>query len=251
MSDRNRPGAGASAAARAAQLHAAGRRQRLIVRAVLAVAAAALGWWLLGWQAALVLAAAAAVADTVRVARRWDDAAAWRKGAAGERRTGRLLRPLERDGYKILHDRALPGSRANADHLLIGPAGVLVIDTKNWGKHTRITGGMAGGIGARRRGRVWINGRPASQRLGGILHERRVVERSLGQRLGRSVDVVPLVVIHGARRMRWGALTVEGVTLLWARSARRWIRRLPAHYDAAAVAAFAEACETLFPPYAD
>ena len=44
------------------------------------------------------------------------DAVAWRRGAAGERRTARLLNPLERHGWVILHDLALPGSRANIDH---------------------------------------------------------------------------------------------------------------------------------------
>jgi hypothetical protein len=43
------------------------------------------------------------------------DAVAWRRGAAGERRTARLLSPLERQGWAVLHDLALPGSRANLD----------------------------------------------------------------------------------------------------------------------------------------
>jgi hypothetical protein len=36
------------------------------------------------------------------------DAVAWRRGAAGERRTARLLAPLERQGWVVLHDLALP-----------------------------------------------------------------------------------------------------------------------------------------------
>jgi hypothetical protein len=43
------------------------------------------------------------------------DAVAWRRGAAGERRTARLLGPLERHGWVVLHDLAVPGSRANID----------------------------------------------------------------------------------------------------------------------------------------
>jgi hypothetical protein len=43
------------------------------------------------------------------------EARAWRRGAAGERKTARLLRRLERDGYTSLHDLAVPGSRANVD----------------------------------------------------------------------------------------------------------------------------------------
>jgi hypothetical protein len=40
-------------------------------------------------------------------------AVAWRRGAAGERRTARLLSQLEQYGWAVLHDLAVPGSRAN------------------------------------------------------------------------------------------------------------------------------------------
>jgi hypothetical protein len=60
------------------------------------------------------------------------DAIVWRRGAAGERRTARLLEPLERHGWVVLHDLSVPGSRANLDHLVIGPGGVFVIDSKQY-----------------------------------------------------------------------------------------------------------------------
>jgi hypothetical protein len=74
------------------------------------------------------------------VAARWGlrfrpslDAIAWRRGGgAGERRTARLLDPLERQGWAILHDLTVSGSRANLDHLVIGPGGVFVIDSKQY-----------------------------------------------------------------------------------------------------------------------
>ena len=43
------------------------------------------------------------------------NASAWRRGAAGERRTARLLDPLARHGWAVLHDLAVPGSQANLD----------------------------------------------------------------------------------------------------------------------------------------
>jgi hypothetical protein len=49
------------------------------------------------------------------------DARIWRRGAAGERRTAWLLGSLERHGWAVLHDLAVPGSQANLDHLVIGP----------------------------------------------------------------------------------------------------------------------------------
>jgi hypothetical protein len=61
-----------------------------------------------------------------------EQARSWRRGVAGEQQTARLLDRLGRDGYVVLHDLAMPGSPANVDHLVIGPSGVFVIDSKQW-----------------------------------------------------------------------------------------------------------------------
>jgi Nuclease-related domain len=66
------------------------------------------------------------------------DAIAWRRGAAGERRTAALLKPLERHGWAVLHDLAVPGSQANIDHLVIGPGGVFAIDSKQYRGRLRL-----------------------------------------------------------------------------------------------------------------
>jgi hypothetical protein len=66
------------------------------------------------------------------------DAVACRRGAAGEQRTARLLSPLERQGWVVLHDLAVPGSRANLDHLVIGPGGVFVVDSKHYRGRLRL-----------------------------------------------------------------------------------------------------------------
>src|SRR4051794_31534743 len=57
---------------------------------------------------------------------------AWKKGAEGERLVARRLeKHLADSGVLLLHDRRVPGSRANIDHLAIGPGGITVIDAKN------------------------------------------------------------------------------------------------------------------------
>jgi hypothetical protein len=71
------------------------------------------------------------------------DAVAWRRGAAGERRTARLLDLLERHGWAVLHDLAVPGSAANIDHLAIGPGGVFVIDSKQYRGRLQLDGSGA------------------------------------------------------------------------------------------------------------
>ena len=55
-------------------------------------------------------------------------AEAWAVGAAGERAVGRRLRTCRR--CVVLSDRAWPGRRANLDHVVVAPSGVLVVDTK-------------------------------------------------------------------------------------------------------------------------
>jgi hypothetical protein len=97
-----------------------------------------LGSLLAPWLGLVVAALAAAAAGCGLRFRPSPDAVAWRRGAAGERRTARLLVPLERQGWVVLHDLAVPGSPANIDHLVIGPGGVFVIDSKQYRGHLQL-----------------------------------------------------------------------------------------------------------------
>lgn len=64
----------------------------------------------------------------------------WERGAHGEGALAEIMAPLAADGYYHMNDRAFPGSRANLDHLLIGPAGIFVIDAKSWTGEIKIAG---------------------------------------------------------------------------------------------------------------
>jgi hypothetical protein len=57
----------------------------------------------------------------------------WRTGARGERRTAGALAPLRRLGFVLIHD--IPDGRAegpggNVDHVVIGPGGIFLLDSK-------------------------------------------------------------------------------------------------------------------------
>ena len=54
---------------------------------------------------------------------------AWAIGAVGEEKLGKALEGF--DGFRVLHDRRVPGSRANVDHIVIAPAGIFVVDAKH------------------------------------------------------------------------------------------------------------------------
>ena len=63
----------------------------------------------------------------------------WKQGAIGERKVGETLDAVCKEfGYRALHDRAIPGSKANIDHILVSDRGVIIIDAKNYTGMVRI-----------------------------------------------------------------------------------------------------------------
>jgi hypothetical protein len=87
---------------------------------ILALVAAGVAAWLAAARVAPNLAAPTGL--TVAAGLGWllrfrtsPDTVAWRRGVVGERRTARLLGPLERHGWAVLHDLAIPNSQANID----------------------------------------------------------------------------------------------------------------------------------------
>ncbi|MEO5781004.1 MAG: NERD domain-containing protein [Arthrobacter oryzae] len=71
------------------------------------------------------------------------DERAWTAGATGERLVAEKLNDLTAQGWRVLHDVRWPGRpKANLDHILIGPGGVIVIDAKNWTGNVEVRGGV-------------------------------------------------------------------------------------------------------------
>jgi hypothetical protein len=141
------------------------------------------------------------------------DTRAWRRGATGERRTARLLAPLERHGWAVLHDLAIPGSAANIDHLVIGPGGVLVIDSKQYRGRLRLD----------RYGMVWHGRHLLISALRKVLWEADQADGVLGI---ADVQVAALVAVHGAS-VPWGRLQADGVTIVPARRVPDLLQALP------------------------
>lgn len=57
----------------------------------------------------------------------------YERGAIGEQETAAALSALPADRWTAFHDVHWPGRRyANIDHVVVGPGGVFVIDSKNW-----------------------------------------------------------------------------------------------------------------------
>ena len=78
-------------------------------------------------------------------------AAKFARGRVGELTTAHALDSLRADGYLRLDDVRWPGrAKANIDHVLVGPAGVFVIDAKNWNGRLDARGGVLRQNGYRR-----------------------------------------------------------------------------------------------------
>ena len=110
------------------------------------------------------------------------DATAWRRGAAGERRTARLLGPLEGQGWVVFHDLAVPGSRAKLDDLVIGPGGVVVIDSKFYRGRLQLDGS----------GRLWHGRYPLAPTLRAVSFE---ADKAAQVLTDRDVVVVPVMAV--------------------------------------------------------
>jgi Nuclease-related domain len=196
------------------------------------------------WLAAQLVARLAAVATVVAAAgvawalrfRTSPDTRAWQRGAAGERRTARLLAPLERHGWAVLHDLAIPGTQANIDHLVIGPGGVVVIDSKQY----------RGRLHLDPHGFLW-RGRHL---LISTLRKVRWAADQADEILGvAEVQVAAIVAVHGAS-VPWGRLQADGVTVAPARRVPDLLRALPPVLGPERVAWLADRARLRFRPAA-
>jgi Nuclease-related domain len=192
---------------------------------------------LLALRLSLVLGALAAVAAGWGLRfKPSPKATAWRRGAAGERRTARLLAALERHGWAVLHDLAVPRSQANIDHLVIGPGGVFVIDSKQYRGRLRLDPS----------GRLWHGRYPLAPALRAVSFE---ADQAALVVTDPDVVVVPIVAVHGAQ-VPWGKVIMDGVPVVPAKRLPSMLRALPAVLGPERVAALAHQARFFFHPAA-
>jgi len=135
---------------------------------------------------------------------------AWKVGADGERRVAEVLD--EAVGIAVLHDRLVPGSRANIDHIAVGPSGVFVIDAKKYTGQVEVRD--VGGF-FRPDERLYVNSRDRTKLVEGVLRQVDVVRAALGEQFA-DVEVRGVLCFVGCE---WGWIMrtkhVKGVTALW------------------------------------
>jgi Nuclease-related domain len=145
------------------------------------------------------------------------------------------LAALERHGWVVLHDLAVPGSRANFDHLVIGPGGVFVIDSKQY----------RGRLQLDPTGRLWHGCYPLAPILRAVSFEADQAAQVLTDPDVVVVVVVPIVAVHGAQ-VPWGKVVMDGVPVVSARRLPSMLRALPAVLGSERVAVLADQARVRF-----
>ena len=140
---------------------------------------------------------------------------AWAYGANGERALGKHFDPLREKGIGVLHDRRIPGSRANIDHLVIAPHGVFVIDAKNY----------KGRVERRDRGgwfstdyRLYVGGRDKTALIGGMRKQAEAVRAALGVPPGEIPIIQTICFVAADWSLFARPIQFEAVQVLWPRA---------------------------------
>lgn len=149
---------------------------------------------------------------------------AWASGATGEEQVGARLDKVVSNSVAVLHDRRIPRSRANIDHLVITPAGIWVIDTKRYkGGRPRLK--VEGGFMRPRVEKLMIGGRDRTRLVDGVRRQVDVVDDILGELL---LPVRGVLCFVGADwPLLGGDFTTRGVQVLWPRKLVKLVTATP------------------------
>ena len=137
---------------------------------------------------------------------------AWARGAVGEEKLARRLDLMIERGAKVLHDRLIPGTRANIDHLVIGPAGIFVIDAKRYAGRPQRK--VEGGILRPRTETLLVGRRDRTKLLAGMHKQLGLVRVALQ----RDDDVYGMLCFVDADWPVFGGdFSIDGIEVLWPR----------------------------------
>lgn len=145
----------------------------------------------------------------------------WAKGARGERVVAqRLEKQLRGADVVLLHDRRIPGTKANIDHLAIGPGGVTVIDAKHL--KGKIRHESRGGIIRPRTEHLMVSGYDRTNLVQSMHRQLDHVRRAVGA----DVDVRGMLCLVDAEGLPLiSNITVDGIPVASTRAAAKLAAR--------------------------
>ncbi|MET3203976.1 UNVERIFIED_ORG: hypothetical protein ABIB21_000752 [Arthrobacter sp. UYEF13] len=133
----------------------------------------------------------------------------WDRGAIGEEQLGARLNAMGSAGLAVLHDRRIPGSKANIDHIAITSGGIWVIDAKRYKGRPELK--IDGGILRPRVEKLLVGRRDCTKLVDGVLKQVDVVRDLVGD-----VPITgALCFIEADWPLIGGAFSTRGVHVLW------------------------------------
>ncbi|HET7689098.1 MAG TPA: nuclease-related domain-containing protein [Nocardioidaceae bacterium] len=142
---------------------------------------------------------------------------AWDVGATGEELLGAGLDRLSDRGVRMLHDRRIPGSKANLDHIAITASGVYVIDAKRY-RRQRPRLEVDGGLFRARTERLVVGSRDRTTLVAGMKMQVQVVTRAIEYLSnGRPTPTVAgvLCFLDADWPLVGGSFAISGIFVEW------------------------------------
>lgn len=141
---------------------------------------------------------------------------AWSRGARGEELLGARLSGLGSKGVRVLHDRRIPGTRANIDHIAVAPTGVYVIDAKRYKGRPSLR--VEGGLLRPRVEKLLVGSRDCTKLVGGVHKQAGLVLAALDANGHGTVPVHGvLCFVEADWPLVGGSFTIADVAVLWPR----------------------------------
>lgn len=112
-------------------------------------------------------------------------------GLQGELTVAEFLEDLRKAGYQVFH--SVPGENFDVDHVVVGPGGIFVIETKTWRKPAK------GPSEIRYDGKIlWKNGKPVGREpIDQVLRNTDWIVRELERRCRKRFPARPILAFPG------------------------------------------------------
>lgn len=148
---------------------------------------------------------------------------AWSSGAAGEQVVARSLEKWAGEHVRVWHDRRIPGTKANIDHIAVAPTGVYVIDAKRYQGRPDLR--VQGGIHRPRTFRLTVGGRDCTKLVAGVHRQVELVAAALAPTHSDVRVRGMLCFVDADWPLLGAAFSIENVDVLWPKKAAQLLNR--------------------------
>lgn len=170
---------------------------------------------------------------------------AWARGAVGEELLGGRLDAMAGPLVRVMHDRRIPRSKANLDHIAVCPSGVFVIDAKRY--RGRPTLRVEGGILRPRVAKLMVGRRDCTKLVDGVLKQVALVADATSAKHPEVPVLGMLCFVDADWPLIGGSFSVRDVFVGWPKKAAARLQE-DGSFDEGAIASVARTIAAAFPP---